>query len=346
MRWNSRLAVSLGAMALVAGCSSSDSSEPEGDAAGSTAGATEGSGKEPQEQQESQEPAAQTGFDECGLFEPDELAGIFGVPALHITERSINPQAEGGRLAACGYYSQDLPGISGVWINTVAGTDEEGLFAAFEGRDTGSLDNLGDRAEVVATTAPGGAIRSRQLRVIDGDVGLIISYTYEEAPGGLPAIPDAELGEAVATVAVLALERVPQELTIPDGEPEGPCAEVDLAHAAEVLGEELVAARTVLSDTGGVSCVFTGNGAALDAVVYTDPEIVENWRPPADEINAPDIADGARFDTEQGYLDARVISGDHVLAISAYYTQAVGAPATPGPQETELLRTVTEAIDS
>ncbi len=343
MKWPFRLAVALGAMALVAGCSSGDSSEPEGDAAGS--GAAEGSGQEPQEQQESQEPAAQTGFDECGLFETDELADIFGVPALHITDRSINPQAEGGRLAACGYYSDDIPGLSGVWINTVAGTDEEGLFAAFEGRDTGSLDNLGDRAEVVATTAPGGAVRSRQLRAIDGDVGLIISYTYDEAPGGVPAIPDAELGEAVATVAALTLDRVPQELTILDGEPEGPCAEVDLAHAAEVLGAELVAARTVLNDTGGVSCTFTGNGAALEAVVYTDPETVENWSPPADEITAPDIADGARLDTDQGYLDARVISGDHVLAISAWYTEAVGAPATPGPQETELLRAVAEAID-
>jgi hypothetical protein len=328
-------------MALVAGCSSGDSAEPEGPE-GSAAGQE---AQEQQEQQEQQEPAAQAAFDECQLFEPDELAGIFGLPALHITVRSIDPQADGGRLAACGYYSDVIPGLSGVWINTVAGADEEELFAAFEGRDTGALDDLGDRAEVVATTAPDGSVRSRQLRVIDGDVGLIISYTYDESPGGLPAIPDAELGEAVATVAVLALERVPGELTILDGEPEGPCAEVDLAHAADVLGEELVTARAVRSDTGGVSCTFTGDEAALDAVVYTDPEIVENWRPPADEINAPDIADGARLDTEHGYLDTTVISGDHVLAISAWYTQTVGAPAAPGQQETELVRAVAEAVD-
>ncbi|RMI36326.1 DUF3558 domain-containing protein [Streptomyces triticirhizae] len=334
-------------MALLAGCSSGgtiDPAGPAGDDAGGGAEATEDGGRGTPGEEESEEPAALPGFDECGLFQPAELADTLGVPTLYITGRSIGPRAQGGRLAGCGYYAEDVPGFSGLWVHLVAGTEEGEFFAAFEGSDTGPVEGLGDRAEVLALTAPGGAVRSRELRAIDGDLGLVVSYTYDEAPGGMPAIPDAELGEAVATIAFEALERAPEELVIPDGEPEGPCAQVDLAHAAEVIGEEPAAVRTVMNDAGGLRCDFAGDEASLGVVVYTDPTFVENWAPPAEEFNAPEIGDGARLDTSQGYLESRVVSGNRVLVVSATYTEAVGVPTTPGARESELVAAVAEAV--
>ncbi|KAB8163355.1 DUF3558 domain-containing protein [Streptomyces sp. 3MP-14] len=344
MRWPSRLAVALGAMALLAGCSSGGTIGPSGDDPGDGAEATAGTDREAPPEEGAEEPVAQAGYDECQLFQPAELAELLGIPTLHITGRSIGPQAQGGRLAGCGYYAEDVPGFSGLWVHLVAGAEEGEFFAPFDGSDTGPVEGLGDRAEVLALTAPGGAVRSRELRAIDDDLGLVVSYTYDEAPGGMPAIPDAELGEAVATIAFTALERAPEELVIPDGEPEGPCAEVDLAHAAEVIGERPAAVRTVLNDAGGLRCDFAGDEASLGVVVYTDPTFVANWAPPAEEINAPEIADGARLDTSQGYLESRVISGDRVLVVSAAYTEAVGAPAEPGARESELVAAVAEAV--
>ncbi|MGP4113332.1 hypothetical protein ACTWP5_20765 [Streptomyces sp. 4N509B] len=344
MRWPTRLAVALGAMALVAGCSSGGSSEPGEDAEGTAGAGGGGEQREEQQTQESEEPVAQTGFDECGLFEPAELAEIIGVPELYVTERSAAPQWAGGRLAGCGYYTDNVPGLADLTIYTVGGANEDELFAAFEGREAGPVEDLGDRAEVVAMSAPGGVLRSRELRTIDGDVGLIVTMVYGETPGGFPEIPDAELGSAFATLAVLALERVPEELTILDGEPEGPCAGIDLTQAAETLGEELVTARAVLDDAGGSFCQFSGDEAELTVNVLTDEEAAGNWSPAAEEITHPDIGDGARFNSDSGYLEARVILGERVVVIESSHTEAIGLPETPRPEDVELVRSIAASV--
>ncbi|MDT0270774.1 hypothetical protein RM844_31345 [Streptomyces sp. DSM 44915] len=365
MGWSRRLAVTAGAVALLttAACSSGDSeaSDDEGGGglfAGVHDEGTEESGTESGEGAEAEsggetdgessagsgEPAAEDAFDECGLFPTAELATIFGVDTLHITQRLVYPDEEGGRLAGCGYFTEDVPGVSGLRIDTVAGTDEAAFFAAYEGMDTGPLEQLGDRAEVLAMTSPGGEVRTREVRVIAGSTGLRVTHTWDEVPGGLPEMPDAELGQAVALVAATALERMPADPVAPDGTPEGPCAGIDLGLAAEVLGEELGMARSVVSGTGGLRCQLTGAEASLGVTVFTAPHMVEPRRVPAGEITVADLGDGARVATDQGHLDALVNDGERMVAISALHAPAVGVLDEPRPADIELLRSVLASV--
>jgi hypothetical protein len=348
MRWRPQLAVAVGVVALLtsAGCSSGGSPNADG-GAGQTQGANKDNEQEPQASQESQEPVEQAGFDECGLFETDELADFFGADTLYITGRSMYPQGDGGRFAGCSYDTDDIPGVEGLKMSTVAGTNQEAFFQSWEGRETGEVDDLGDHAEAFTLTDAGGSAHMGLLKVLDGDTGLNFQYSYiENSPESMPAFDDATLGQKMAELAVMALERLPEEVTIPDGAPEGPCADIDLAQASGVLGEDLIAARTVLSDTGAMTCEFTSNGAALRAIVYTDPVFRRSMRAPSEEINVPDIGDGAAVAIQQeaGLLDAHVNAGERVLSISAQYAPAVGAPDELRPEDTELVRAIADAL--
>jgi hypothetical protein len=351
MRWRPQLAVAVGVVALLTstGCSSDSSGgSPTTDGgAGQTLGANDGKDQEPQASQESQEPVEQAGFDECGLFETDELADFFGADTLYITGRSMYPQGDGGRFAGCSYSTVDIPGVEGFKMSTVAGTNQEAFFQSWEGRETGEVDDLGDHAEGFTLTDSGGSAHMGLLKVLDGDTGLNFQYSYtENDPRGMPAFDDAALGQKMGELAVLALERLPEEVTIPDGAPEGPCAGIDLAQASGVLGEDLVAARTVLSDTGGMTCEFTSDGAALRAIVYTDPQMVGGMSAPSAEINVPEIGDGAlvQIDQESAVLDATVNAGERVLFISAQYAPAAGAPDALRPEDTELVQAIADAL--
>jgi hypothetical protein len=336
------------ALLTSAGCSSGSSGDsPDTDGgAGQALGANEDNEQESQEPQEPQEPVEQAGFDEC-VFETDELANLFGADTLYITGRSIYPQGDGGRFAGCSYSTVDIPGVEGFKMSTVTGTNEAAFFQSWEGRETGEVDNLGDHAEAFSMTDSSGTAHMGLLKVLDGDTGLNFQYSFvEDDPRGMPAYEDAELGELMNAVALLTLERLPEEITIPDGAPEGPCADIDLAQASELLGEDLVAARTVLSDTGALACEFTSNGAALRAIVYTDPVFAESMSAPAEDINVPDIGDGAvvQIERESAVLDATVNAGERVLFISAQYAPAVGAPDAHRPEDTELVRAIADTL--
>ncbi|MGP3969497.1 hypothetical protein ACTWQH_17665 [Streptomyces sp. 6N223] len=344
--------MAVGAVALLtsAGCSSGSSGDsPNADGgAGQTLGANDDNEQEPRESQEPQEPVEQAGFDECGLFETEELAEIFGADTLYITGRFIYPQGDGGRMAGCSYLTKDIPGIDGFKMSTVAGTNQEAFFQSWEGYERGEVDDLGDHAEAFTLSDSSDSAHMGLLKVLDGDTGLNFQYSYSENdPGGMPALDEATLGQKMAEIAVLALERLPEEVTIPDGVPEGPCADIDLAQASGVLGEDLFAARTVLSDTGAMTCEFTGNSAALRAIVYTDPVLAGNMSVPSEDINAPEIGDGAlvQINPESPLLEATVnAGGERVLSITGTYAQAAGAPDAPGPEDTELVQAIAEAL--
>jgi hypothetical protein len=354
MRWRPRLTMAAAAVALLtsAGCSSDsggDSPSADGGAGQQTVGANEDDEQEQQQSQESQEPqepVEQAGYDECQLFEPDELADIFGADTLYITKRAMYPEGDGGRLAECSYLPTDIPGIDGFTMSTVVGTNREAFFQSWDQHETGEVDDLGDHAEAFTMTDDSGSAHMGLLKVIDGDTGLNFRYSYtENDPGGMPAFDDTTLGQKMAEVAFYALERLPEEVTIPDGAPEGPCADVDLAQASRVLGQDLVGARTVLSDTGAMACEFNNVYATLSTTVYTDPVLVENMRASSQEINAPEIGDGAlvRINQETGTLEATVYAGERILSITAYYEPTI-APDAPRPEDTELVRAIADAL--
>jgi hypothetical protein len=175
------VALSVVTLLAGAGCSSGGSLElgggiePSGGV--SEDRARDGDGQEPQEPEESPEPVEQTGFDECELMEPAELAGILGIDQLYITEREVYQPEEGGRLTRCGYFVRDIPGVSGIKITMASATTRETFFRPFEQFDNvGELADLGDHAEVIALTGNGGQLKRRELRVIDGDTGFVRQF--------------------------------------------------------------------------------------------------------------------------------------------------------------------------
>jgi hypothetical protein len=356
MSLSRRLAVACGAAALLAtaACGGSDDSPPPGDIgdkiteqdAGQDAETDAGEDSD----QQPDEAAGAAGFDECGLHEPAELAAQVGVEALYITAREVRPRAsEGGRLAGCSYLTEDVPGITGMTVNTVVGTDAEAFFRPFGEREVRPVDKLGDRAEVVAYETPNGSLHFRELRVVEGDIGLHLRYTYNESPGGMPALDDDALAELMAFVANTGLERLPEQVTIADGAPEGPCAAIDVGQASQVLGGELTTARSVRGANGALSCSFSGDEAALEVAVIADPARVQSMGVPAEAVNAPDLGDGARLliqpnEEAQGPLDATVNLGSHLVLVTGSYGPDAGSVAAPRPEDVELVRAITAVV--
>ncbi len=287
------------------------------------------------------EDVAETGFDECGLVEPAEIAEVLGVDAMYVTARSaVELDAEGDRRAGCKYLPAELPGISAMEIATVTGTDPERFFAPFADnfQNVETIADLGDRAEAVAYGGEG--THYIEIRTILGDRGLHFHYAYADE-GGL--MPEAD-GRAAALILTKALEQLPDEVVIPDGTPEGKCADVDLEAAAEVVGGELTMARSVLSDDGAMSCAFTGGNVTLDIAVTTDPDRVAKDAVEPDTITHADIGDGARLMiTEAGGLLARANVGDHVVIVQGGYAEA-GSVTELRPEDVELVRSIVDVV--
>lgn len=338
-----RLVVAWGVAGLFAltGCGGDDPPQPDPDLGGAAASTPSLKPLEPTAT------PVEGDFDECGLVEPADLAAAMGTDALYVTAREVLPDADGGRLAGCSYFTEDVPGIVGMTINTVAGTDRERFFAPFRQRRSEPQRNFGDYAEVVAYEA--GSVHFRELRAIQGTTGVHVRYTYNDAPAGMPRLETEQLAQVLGGTVLSALKKLPDDIAIASGAPEGPCAGVDLAQASRVLGGELTAARTVLGGGGAVNCQFAGDGASLGVVVITDPARVESMRAPAALVTVPDLGEGAMVriqsnDEVQGPLEATVNLADRLVLLVADYGAAAGRVSAPRPEDTDLVRTVTRAV--
>lgn len=290
-------------------------------------------------------------FDECGLFPPEELAELLGIDeTLYITEREAVPNGNTGRVAVCGYFNENVPGVVGMWIDTAVDTDEERFFAPFEEYKVIER-GFGDRAEFVPRSVSSTGLQILELRVLQGDVGIHIRYDhYEESSSGMPELPAKQVSGAMVRIAGKSFEELPDEVVLAPGTPEGRCADIDPARAAGVLGGELTTVRSVLSDGGGMNCSFRGDDTALSVVVLTDPEQARDARLEADELNVTDLGDGARMyiadadDGEQGSLNVRIHAGDHVVKIFGLYGPDAGTFTEPRPEDKDLARAILEAV--
>jgi uncharacterized protein DUF3558 len=327
-----RLATVLGAAAVllaVAGCGGSVAGEPT--SAMQPASTTT----------ESAEKERETGFDECGLVEPEEFAEAIGVEAMYVISRSVMTLDSGSRRASCMYYPEDTPGMYGPSISTVANTNAEEFFEPFAKNfnNVETINGLGDRAEAVAYKANGTSRHFVEVKTISGNRGLHLLYTYLDSGG---PIPKAD-GEAAAKILTKALERLPDEVTIPDGTPEGKCADVDLSFAEETLGAELEMARSVVADAGGMSCNYSGDDASFDILFYTDPGVARDAAVPPDGITHPDIGEGARLlFTQAETVDAQVNLGDQYMRITLYH--AGDSVTEVRPADVELVRSIVDTI--
>ncbi len=285
----------------------------------------------------SAEKTREAGFDECGLVEPAELADALGVDTMFITGRSVMTAThEGTRRASCSYHPENEPGALGVELTTVAGADPERFFEPFAENfdNVQPIARLGDRAEAVAYSANGTSNHYVEIRTISGNRGLHLFYTYSDDGG---AMPEAD-GESAAVILWTALERLPEEVVIPDGTPEGRCADVDLSTAAEVLGAALTMARSVLSEGGDVNCYFSGGGASLEASLDTG----SRWSVEPEQVTHADIGDGARVIlTAAGTMTAWANVGEHFVSVTATYDDAVTGLR---PADVELVRAVVDTI--
>jgi len=280
------------------------------------------------------------GFDECGLVEPAEIAKAIGVNAIYVTGRSAITQSDGSRRADCTYFPENVPGMLGLRISTVADTNAERFFAPFAKnfRNVQTIPKLGDRAEAVAYKANGTSTHYVEVRTLAGDRGLHLFHTYVDGSGIMPKAD----GAAAAEILVKALGRLPAEVTIPDGAPEGRCADLDLEPAAEVVGAELVMARSVVSEGGGATCHFSGAAVSLEVSLFADKGRAQKAAVPPDKITHADIGDGARLMvTQANALDARVNVGDRVVAVTASYAEKV---TELRPADVELVRTFVKSI--
>lgn len=329
-----RLGVAMGVAALlaVAGCGTTVAGEAT--AAEQTASETaESTGKE-----------QEAGFDECGLVEPEEFAEAIGVETMYIISRSVMTLSSGSRRASCTYYPEEVPGMYGPSISTVADTTPEEFFEPFAKNfnNVEKIPNLGDRAEAVAYKANGTTRHFVEVKTILGNRGLHLLYTYRDDDD---TIPKAD-GAAAAVILTKALERLPEEVSIPDGTPEGPCADIDLDSAADTVGAELTMARSVVTDAGGISCHFSGDGGSFDAVLITDPGVAKGATVPPDLITHPDIGEGARLlYTEADTLDARINLGDRLMTITVYYADTESVTEVR-PDDVELVRSVVDKISA
>jgi hypothetical protein len=329
MKFHLGAVMGVAALLAVAGCGSSIAGEPT--FTEQPVSKTTESGEKKQE----------AGFDECGLVEPEEFAEAVGVEAMYVISRSVMTLDNGSRRASCMYYPEDVPGMYGSSISTVANTNAEEFFEPFakDFDNVETINGLGDRAEAVAYKANGTSRHFVEVKTISGDRGLHLLYTYLDK-GGL--IPKAD-GGAAAKILTMALERLPDEVTIPDGAPEGMCADVDLSAAAETLGAELEMARSVVADTGGTSCNFSGDDASFDILFYTDPGLARSAAVPPDGITHPDIGEGARLlFTQAETLDAQVNLGNHYMRITLYH--AGDSVTEVRPADVELVRGIVDVF--
>jgi hypothetical protein len=320
------LAAALGSAALlaVAACSSADP-DPTGSPAPTIA------------------PAPEAGFDECSLIEPAEAAELLGADTMYVTARSAMTQSDGSPRAGCRYFPQDVPGMLGMQLSTVADTDPDRFFAPFDSFDNvETVEKLGERTEAVTYSADGTRNKFIEIRTIEGNRGLHLFYAYQDGGGTMPEID----GQAAALMLTTALDRMPDEVVVPPGAPEGRCVDVDLGQAAETLGSEMVMSRSVGSGGSAMSCYSSGGGASLEVIVVTDAREAEGASVGSDLVTHPDIGDAARVViAEGGSLQARVNLGDRVVRITATYATDAGTVTEVRPTDLELVRGIVGGID-
>jgi hypothetical protein len=290
-----------------------------------------------------EKPAEPAGFDECGLVEPAEVASAVGVDAMYVIGRAVMTLLPefGDYRVVCKYFPEDVPGLLGMDLSTVTNTSPEAFFTFAENyENVETIPNLGDRAEAVAYRANDSATHFVEVKTIKGNQGLHLLYVYRD--GGL--MPKAD-GAAAAVILTKALERLPDEVTIPDGKPEGPCADIDLSAAAEVVGDELTMARSVMAAKGAMNCYFSGTDANLDVVLVTEPSRVELSAVPSDEITHADLGDGARLIIgEDGRLHAVVNMGDRLVRVAVDYGDDAGTVTEPRPADVELVASIVDTF--
>jgi len=194
---------------------------------------------------------------------------------------------------------------------------------------------------MVAYGAEGTPNHFIEIRTLDGDRGVHLFYAYRDGGGAMPEIE----GPAAAGLLTTAMERLPDEVTITNGAPEGRCAGIDLDHATEAVGSELVMARSVESGGDGVNCHFGGDGASLDISMLTDPTEARGKAVAPDQVTHSDLGDGARIViAEGGALSARINLGDRVLVITASYGADADTVTKPRPAHVELVRAIVDGI--
>ncbi|ASR37699.1 hypothetical protein BAY61_24860 [Prauserella marina] len=287
----------------------------------------------------------ENGFDECALVETEAIAQAIGVDTMYITSREARLQDDGSTRALCQYHPQDVPGLNGMTLSTVTGTDAERFFAPFDKHEVAEIDSIGDATKVVAFEVDGSPTAFIELRTIVGDIGLHLRYQYDQSGGG--AMPEAN-GTALGTIVRSAIEELPGDVAIPEGQPEGVCAEIDLDLAARVLGDELVMSRTLESNAGGATCDLSNGPASLGIIHVTNEDQVAKMATKPELINE-DIGDGALVEVAQtpegqGPLHARVNVGDEIVEIFAHYADSVAQFTTPRPEDLDLVRSVVASV--
>lgn len=286
------------------------------------------------------EPSA-AGYDECGLVSPDKIAEALGVDAMYATARTAMQLDDGSVSAACRYFPDDVPGMLGMELVTVADTDEERFFAPFQKTfDNIKSIKLGDRTDVVAYAADGTSLHFVEIRTLVGDNGLHLFYSYSDGGGDMPKAD----GEAAAKIMFAAAEELPETVEIGDGEPEGACADIDSGVVADAVGAEPEMARSMLSDDGAMNCFFSGDGGTVDITVLTDSARVAKEAVAPGDITHADIGEGAKLAIgNANSLNARVNLDGKVVSINAAYADEYAGE--PRPSDIALVREVVDAAN-
>lgn len=331
-------AVGVAAAVTVAGCAGPISGTPVAGGQGDAAPGPEGTN-----------PEQETGFEACALLEPEEIAGWIGTDSVYVTSIDVMDHGDAGRNITCTYHPRNVPGLLGMKLTFSADADPEKYFLPFEKNYDNVLPlKIGDRGAAVGYRAKGTVNHFYEIRAIEGNRGLHLFYPFrDDGTGAFPVVEDG--ARKWGTMLNTAFERMPDTLDIPDGKPEGACAEIDLDHAEEVLGAELTTARTVEGEAG-LDCTFGGRAARLLITLLTDPGLVPSVAAKPEDITHDDIGDGARLRInearpgEQGPLDALANVDGGVVSIQATYGDGVHGVTEPRPDDVELVRAIVSAV--
>lgn len=286
------------------------------------------------------------GFDECGVVDLAELAEWLEVDSMYVTSAEVMVNSYGIRQATCTYYPADHPGATGVKLTYAPGVDPETYFDQWEKNYDNRIPlEVGDRAETIGLANPEIDLKIYLVHAIKGTVGVDLFYSFDSSGKEENGMPVVEEGAKKFTTLLNAVfERLPEELDIQDGEPEGPCADIDLDQADETLQSELTTARTVQRDDGAFNCVFGGESGRLEVSLSKPAKAPEN-------VTHGDVGDGALIRVDPpgggsgpGNLNAWVAVGDNLVRVTAAYGNDVSGITEARPEDVEFVRAIVEAV--
>lgn len=328
-----RLGAVMGVAAMVAltACATAVAGSP---AAGGGAGGSDSSN-----------PSSGKGFDECGVVELAELAEWVGTDAMFVSSAEVNVGPDGTKSATCAYYPRNIPGATGLKLTFVPDADPDTFFEQWETNYQNRLPlEIGDRAEAVALSSEGIDLKIYLVHAIKGTQGVDLFYSFSEKsePGGMPVVEEG--ADRFGTMLNAVYERLPEELDIQDGKPEGACADIDLDLLSGTLQADLTTARTTQGDDGAIDCTF-GGASGFASVSYMVPgKAPEN-------MTHQDVGDGALIRVDepgggesQGDLNAWVAVGENLLRIRGSFGEGVSGITAPRPEDVELVRAIVEAV--